>query len=223
MKAKQKQNPKVLLIFRHYFQLKKTFSDTTENASVFVKLLHHQVLNYSSKSCESAIDINSDKTKVMNDDQDKLERGSRISSRSKDKESINSSYHSPQSPVPDYYDEKIAKSVKDKRLISKSISNLLDQGESNLASHRNISASTVQLNRCQLLDTIPSIPKPDYEKNEKRTKAIQSIERDVWGNANRFRGSKDNSTCEEGDKNVRTKKLKEGINFPETLFCLQRL
>ena len=92
------------------------------------------MLNYSSKSCESAIDIKSDKTKVMRDDQDKLERGSRISSRSKDKESISSSYHSPPSPVPDYHNEKIAKSVKDKRLISKSIINLVDQSESNLAS-----------------------------------------------------------------------------------------
>ena len=149
-------------------------SGRQEQPNVFVKLLHHQVLHYSSKGPKSGGSIDNDNL-TNNREQSDRKQSSRSS-----KNSEGSSR--PPSPKPDYFDNKKSKLSREKKLVSKSISNLLvDKNETLIHSKRNLSASSLQLS--------PSIPLPDYEKNQGEKPSRRSKERDVWSNANRFRGS----------------------------------
>ena len=139
-------------------------------------MLHHQVLHYSSKGAKSGASINDENTTNNNKTQSDRKQSSRSS-----KNSEGSSR--PPSPKPDYFDDKKSKLSREKKIVSKSISNLLvEKNEPFMNSKRNLSASSLQLS--------PSIPLPDYEnKNQGEKQNRRTKERDVWSNANRFRGS----------------------------------
>ena len=145
---------------------------------MFVKLLHHQVLHYSSKSPKSPITDNNEVIKKEKEITNR-NKSSRSSANSERKNSP--TCMAPPSPTPDYFENKKSRIVRDKRLVSKSISNLVDKTFAIQYSPRDLSASSLLLS--------PSIPLPDYQKEKPLRKPE---ERDLWGNANRFRGSQDN-------------------------------
>jgi len=152
-----------------------TESGKQEEPNMFVKLLHHQVLHY--KSDKSPTTVNNE---VVSNDKEIMDRkqSSRCSKNS-------GGTSKPPSPTPDYFEARKSKLVREKKEVSKSISNLLvADHEALLNSQRNLSASSLQLS--------PSIPKPDYEKDQDEKPIRRPRERDVWGNANRFRGSQQN-------------------------------
>ena len=108
-------------------------SGREEDGNIFVKLLQNQVLNYKS-------DRNSPKREKK-----KLSRDSFY-----EKQSVE---QAPPSPTPDYSQHRV---LTNKKLISKSISSLLeDKDEVNLC--KKLSESSLELR------SSPSIPLPDYE------------------------------------------------------------
>ena len=118
---------------------------------MFVKLLHHQVLHYSSKSEKSPTTVNNEVVSNVKEIMDR-KQSSRCSKNS-------GGTSKPPSPTPDYFEARKSKLVREKRLVSKSISNLLlSDHEALLNSPRNLSASSLQLS--------PTTPMPDYENDQ---------------------------------------------------------
>ena len=120
-----------------------------------VKLLHHQVLHYSSKSSKSPTNDNNE---VINKDKETSDRNQGSKSSTKSEEKNNPTYMAPPSPTTDYFEDSKSKLLRGKRLVSKSISNLADKSLVIPNCPRNLSASSLQLS--------PSIPLPHYEKEK---------------------------------------------------------
>eukprot|EP00090_Calanus_glacialis_P021553 TRINITY_DN3324_c0_g1_i4.p1 TRINITY_DN3324_c0_g1~~TRINITY_DN3324_c0_g1_i4.p1 ORF type:complete len:425 (-),score=105.77 TRINITY_DN3324_c0_g1_i4:152-1426(-) len=159
-----------------------------EEPNMFVKLLHHQVLHYSSKSPKSPI---TDNNEVIKKEKEITNRNQSSRSSANSERKNSPTCMAPPSPTPDYFENKKSRLVRDKRLVSKSISNLVEKSVAIQNRPRDLSASSLLLS--------PSIPLPDYQKEKplRRPK-----ERDLWGNANRFRGSQDNLISDAEEKQI---------------------
>ena len=141
------------------------FNIAVDETNMFVTLLHNQVLQYGVKNTDRVINKSNKETKVN-------EKQPTQYTRKQDNLT-----HVPPTPTPDYHQDGLRRTKRDKKLISKSISSLADGNCEGLISMRNLSASTLQIG--------PDIPIPDYEDSNDHTKSSNLQERNVWSNVDR--------------------------------------